>query len=141
MQHDFYINFTLVAFLAAKFYYYPRMKNGMLRQCLTAALVFSTVFCIQFKVQAHSTAAVRLNFFVVEGPNNLLGRFALEKLWPAEYRASCDVASIGSVVASVKLVKKEERSPKKEDKSDAVKSGEAPKGLQQLESRKWQQQQ
>lgn len=54
MQHDFYINFTLVAFLAAKFYYYPRMKNGMLRQCLTAALVFSTVFCIQFKVQAQT---------------------------------------------------------------------------------------
>ena len=39
---------------------------------------------------------VRLSFFVVAGPNCLLGRYALEQLWPAEYQALRNVASIGS---------------------------------------------
>ena len=56
-------------------------------------------------VRAQNSPAVKINFFVMPGPNNLLGRFALEKLWPAEYRALRDVANMGSTVASVKSIK------------------------------------
>ena len=63
---------------------------------------------VTLTVQARNTPTVELNFFVLAGPNNLLGRLALEKLWPVQYRALRDVASLGSPVtaASVDLVKK-----------------------------------
>ena len=55
---------------------------------------------IQLKVRAHRTAPVKVTFFVLEGPNNLLGRYTLEQLWPVEYKALRDVAvSIGSSVS------------------------------------------
>ena len=66
-------------------------------------------------MQTQSGAAVKLNFFMLARPNNLLGKFALEKLWLTQYRALRDVASLGSAVASMKLAKKEVRSPKKEN--------------------------
>ena len=40
---------------------------------------------------------MELSFFVIAGPNNLLGRFALEKLWPVQYKALKDVASRGYI--------------------------------------------
>ena len=36
---------------------------------------------------------VELSFFVIDGPNNLLGRFALEKLWPEQYKALREITA------------------------------------------------
>ena len=47
---------------------------------------------IQLTVRAHKTAPVKITFFVLAGPNNLLGRYALEQLWPVEYKAVRDIA-------------------------------------------------
>ena len=64
---------------------------------------------ISLTVQARNTPTIELNFFVLAGPNNLLGRFALEKLWPIQYKALREVTSLGPPVtaAGVKVVKKE----------------------------------
>ena len=43
---------------------------------------------------------VSLSFFVISGPNCLLGRHALEQLWPQEYRALRDVASVAAAKMS-----------------------------------------
>ena len=37
---------------------------------------------------------IKLQFFVMAGPNNLLGRLALKTIWPEEYGALRDVAEI-----------------------------------------------
>merc|ERR1711891_14936 len=37
---------------------------------------------------------LRLQFFVMSGPNNLLGRLALKSIWPEEYGALKEVAEI-----------------------------------------------
>ena len=42
---------------------------------------------ISLSVKANNSPTVKLNFFVLEGPNNLLDRLALEKLWPQQYEA------------------------------------------------------
>ena len=42
---------------------------------------------IKLSVKARNTPTVELSFFVVSGPNNLLGRFAIETLWPKQYKA------------------------------------------------------
>ena len=62
---------------------------------------------ISLMVKAGNTSTVRLNFFVLSGPNNLLGRLALEKLWPVQYNALREVASSGSPItaASVEVSK------------------------------------
>ena len=39
---------------------------------------------IRVAVRSRSSEAV-LNFFIMNGPNNLLGRLALEQLWPKQY--------------------------------------------------------
>ena len=40
---------------------------------------------VRVAVKAHNSKIVILDFFVLQGPNNLLGRLALEKMWPAQY--------------------------------------------------------
>ena len=40
---------------------------------------------VSIKVQASNSEVTRLDFFVMDSPNNLLGRLALEKLWPQQY--------------------------------------------------------
>ena len=42
---------------------------------------------VQIKVNKADNEPVLLSFFVISGPNCLLGCHALEQLWPAEYRA------------------------------------------------------
>ena len=37
---------------------------------------------------------MKLQFFVMSGPNNLLGRLALKSIWPEEYGALKEVAEI-----------------------------------------------
>ena len=64
----------------------------------------------------------KLQFFVVDGPNNLLGRYALEQLWPTQYNALCDVATqrVHSVKCQVerKQVKKPSRKPHDKPKNN-----------------------
>ena len=36
---------------------------------------------------------VTLSFFVIDGPNSLLGRLALERLWPEQYKALRDITA------------------------------------------------
>ena len=40
---------------------------------------------VSIKVQASNTGVTRLDFFVMNSPNNLLGRLALKKLWPQQF--------------------------------------------------------
>ena len=47
-----------------------------------------------------------LTFLVLDGPNNLIGRHSLQKLWPEEFNAfkkKCDPES-GSIVSESKMV-------------------------------------
>ena len=62
---------------------------------------------ITLKVEASNSSPVELSFFVLERPNNLLGRLALEQLWPVQYKALRDVASFepSVTVANVKVAK------------------------------------
>ena len=53
---------------------------------------------VRLKVRAKNTKEVELDFFVMDGPNNLLGRYALEKLWPSEYNALRRVATVSAAV-------------------------------------------
>ena len=57
---------------------------------------------IQLWVQGFETAKVPITFFVIDGPNNLLGRHAIEQLWPYQYKALRDVATYGKGKVSVK---------------------------------------
>ena len=45
-------------------------------------------------VQATNGKKIKLQFFVMSGPNNLLGRLALRTIWPDQYGALKDVAEI-----------------------------------------------
>ena len=51
-------------------------------------------------MQARNSKVTRLDFFVVNGPNNLLGHLALEKMWPTQYKALRDIATEVPVIAS-----------------------------------------
>ena len=53
---------------------------------------------VRLKVRARNSKEVTLDFFVMDGPNNLLGRYALEKLWPNEYNALRQVATVSAAV-------------------------------------------
>ena len=57
---------------------------------------------IELCVQGFETAKVPITFFVIDGPNNLLGRHAIEQLWPYQYKALRDVATYGKGKVSVK---------------------------------------
>ncbi len=55
---------------------------------------------VQIKVNKADCEPVLLSFFVISGPNCLLGRHALEQLWPAEYRAlraATQVSNVSSI--------------------------------------------
>ena len=51
-------------------------------------------------IQARNSKIVILDFFVLGGLNNCLGRWALEKIWPTQYKALKDIATEVSVIAS-----------------------------------------
>ena len=53
---------------------------------------------MRLKVKARNTKEVALDFFVIDGPNNLLGRYGLEKLWPSEYNVLRNVATENAAV-------------------------------------------
>ena len=64
-----------------------------------------------------------MDFFVINGPNNLLGRLALEKMWPTQYKALRYIATEVPVMASsAKIVKRSSgsSSSKVEDSSQHV---------------------
>ena len=48
---------------------------------------------VRLSVQTGNNPSVELSFFVISGPNNLLGRFALESLWPRQYKALRDIVA------------------------------------------------
>ena len=47
---------------------------------------------------------------MLAGPNNLLGRYALEQLWPAEYKALRNVAVNSGSAVSIRLISSEKSS-------------------------------
>ena len=65
----------------------PKMKQEKLAIRLADGSV-SSKQCgtISVDVKARSSKITRLDFFFMNGPNNLLGRLALEKMWPTQYR-------------------------------------------------------
>ena len=59
---------------------------------------------VSIKVQASNSMVTRLDFFVMNSPNNLLGRLALEKLWPQQYNALKQIAEVPFPMNNVKKV-------------------------------------
>ena len=58
--------------------------------------------CGSIRVAVKSkTSGATLDFFVMRGPNNLLGRLALEQLWPTQYDALKKAVTDMSVNADV----------------------------------------
>ena len=49
---------------------------------------------MECSVVAANGKRVKLHFFVMAGPNNLLGRLALSTIWPKEYSALKEVAEV-----------------------------------------------
>ena len=76
---------------------------SMMQEKLVVRLADGTVSSkacgsVRLKVRARNSKEVTLDFFVMDGPNNLLGRYALEKLWPNEYNALRQVATVSAAV-------------------------------------------
>ena len=65
---------------------------------------------MQYTVVAANGKKVNLHFFVMAGPNNLLGRLALKTIWPKEYGALKEVAEIPVKKATVPVAKSQFRS-------------------------------
>merc|ERR1712055_708408 len=81
----------------------PSMKQEELVVRLADGTVSSKACgSVQLKVKAKNTKEVELDFFVMDGPNNLLGRYALEKLWRSEYNALRRVATVSASVLQQK---------------------------------------
>merc|ERR1711905_81043 len=79
---------------------------------------------MECSVVAANGLKLRLQFFILNGPNNLLGRFALSKIWPGEYSALKEVAEVPVkklVAPGVKSQKSQHRSswPKSQHQSVA----------------------
>ena len=74
----------------------------------------STKACgsVRLRVKAKNTEEVLLDFFVIDGPNNLLGRYALEKLWPSEYNALRRVATVSAAVLQKQRQQQQETPPR-----------------------------
>ena len=72
---------------------------------------------VQIAVEKAYAEPVLLSFFVISGPNCLLGRHTLEQLWPEQYRALRNVASMAATKMSssshqqVPVKKKEKLQP------------------------------
>ena len=77
----------------------PNMKSEKLVVKLADGTI-SDKACgsVKLKVKAKNTEEVSLDFFVINGPNNLLGRSALMKLWPKEFNALNTVATAKAAV-------------------------------------------
>ena len=58
---------------------------------------------VKIEVQGRNTKVTKFDFFVMIGPNNLLGRLAMEKMWPDQYRALRDVTHEVPVKNSTKV--------------------------------------
>ena len=52
---------------------------------------------LRVDVQATNSRVVKLDFFVIQGPNNLLGRHALESMWPSQFNALREIAEVPNV--------------------------------------------
>ena len=50
--------------------------------------------CMETVVQTSNGKKTKLQFFVMAGPNNLLGRLALKDIWPEQFKALKDVAEV-----------------------------------------------
>ena len=85
----------------------PRLKQEKLAIRLADGSV-SSKQCgtINIKVQGSNTKVTSLDFFIMDGPNNLLGRLALEKMWPEQYRALREITEV-----PVKNVKNDTKVP------------------------------
>merc|ERR1711888_13362 len=59
---------------------------------------------VTINVKASNSDVNRLDFFVMDSPNNLLRRLALEKLWPQQYNALKEVAEVPFPPRDVKKV-------------------------------------
>ena len=71
---------------------------------------------MECSVVAANGLRLKLQFFVMSGPNNLLGRLALSKIWPEEYSALKEVAEVlvkKVVAAGAKSQKSQHRSSSK----------------------------
>ena len=77
---------------------------------------------MECSVVAANGKRLKLHFFVMNGPNNLLGRLALSTIWPKEYGALKDVAEVPVKKMVVPAPKSQFRSapiPKSQSKSAA----------------------
>ena len=85
---------------------------------------------IEVEVQACNSKVVKMQFFVVRGPNNLLGRHALENIWPSQFRALREVAEVPMVktpVVNVVKVAKKQRKQQQKSQSSSVQSAVVPR--------------
>ena len=78
---------------------------SMMQEKLVVRLADGTVSSkacgsVRLKVRARNSGEVTLDFFVMDGPNNLLGRYALEKLWPNQFKALRQVATVSATVSA-----------------------------------------
>ena len=81
---------------------------------------------MECSIVAANGKRLKLHFFVMNGPNNLLGRLALSTIWPKEYGALKDVAEVPVKKLVVPAQKSQFRSapiPKSQPQSVAVVSG------------------
>ena len=65
----------------------PGKKQDVVIKLADGTISNKSYGTVQVSVKAHGTQPVLVTFFVIEGPNSLLGRYALELLWPREYEA------------------------------------------------------
>ena len=61
--------------------------------------------CMKTMVQACNGKKTSLQFFVMAGPNNLLGRLALKNIWPEQFKALKDVAEVPIMKVAVPVGK------------------------------------
>ena len=59
---------------------------------------------VSIRIQASNTGVTKVDFFVMDSPNNLLGHLALEKLWPQQYNALKTVAEVPFPSKNIKKV-------------------------------------
>ena len=77
---------------------------------------------------------VKLDFFVIQGPNNLLGRHALESMWPSQFNALREIAEVPNVStapiankAKVRAAGKKPRQRQQKSQVSSVQSAVLPK--------------
>ena len=82
---------------------------------------------VSLNVQGGNTGIEKIDFYVMEAPCNLLSRYAMEKLWPAHFKALRQVTSVPAVNRNtgrkVMIDKPTEVSNKTEMKATKIKKG------------------